>query len=236
MGLMTPEVDGARQELPYLDSPEVDGARQPIASVKKYVDGAWVEIYPNKPDIILLPVDAEDTTNTNGDIIVSEDYKTVTVSRYEDTPDQYGSLSTKSRITFRIDGEWSNPTVSLDWWGGCGWWYSEEYALFFAWYAGLIQVSAISTDGSTKTRQVSKTGLSENNSTGDYQTSGNVSESFDGDIKTIIVRIILEDYSGADPAVGGMQEITITNVQIDGETVGFDPLAENYSAYLSDYD
>lgn len=45
MGLKTPEINGARQDLPCLESPEVDGARQAIESVKKYVDGAWQEIW-----------------------------------------------------------------------------------------------------------------------------------------------------------------------------------------------
>lgn len=49
MGLKTPEINGARQDLPHLESPEVNGARQPIAGVKKYVDGAWQEIWNSFP-------------------------------------------------------------------------------------------------------------------------------------------------------------------------------------------
>lgn len=47
MGLKTPEVNGARQELPCLESPEVNGARQDVAAVKKFISGAWQEIWSN---------------------------------------------------------------------------------------------------------------------------------------------------------------------------------------------
>lgn len=43
--LKTPEINGARQELPCLDSPEIDGARQEVESVEKCVDGAWQEVW-----------------------------------------------------------------------------------------------------------------------------------------------------------------------------------------------
>lgn len=46
MSLKTPEINGARQELPCLESPEVNGARQSGVTVRKYVDGAWEIIYP----------------------------------------------------------------------------------------------------------------------------------------------------------------------------------------------
>lgn len=45
MAFMTPEVNGARQELPCLESPEINGARQEVAAVEKYVDGAWQEVW-----------------------------------------------------------------------------------------------------------------------------------------------------------------------------------------------
>lgn len=58
MGLKTPEINGARQDLPCLESPEVNGARQPIASVKKYVNNAWQEIWSAVKTLIM----SQDTT------------------------------------------------------------------------------------------------------------------------------------------------------------------------------
>lgn len=52
MGLKTPVINGARQELPCLESPEVNGARQAISAVNKYVDGAWQKIWPMEEYII----------------------------------------------------------------------------------------------------------------------------------------------------------------------------------------
>lgn len=54
MGLKTPEINGARQDLPCLESPEVDGARQPVAAVKKYVDGAWTDIWTSFPSNYII--------------------------------------------------------------------------------------------------------------------------------------------------------------------------------------
>lgn len=47
MGLKTPVINGARQELPCMESPEVNGARQDVAAVEKFVSGAWQEIWTN---------------------------------------------------------------------------------------------------------------------------------------------------------------------------------------------
>ena len=52
MGLKTPEINGARQELPCLESPEINGARQSIVAVEKYVDGAWQVVWRNETYII----------------------------------------------------------------------------------------------------------------------------------------------------------------------------------------
>jgi len=56
MGLKTPVINGARQELPCLESPEVNGARQAISAVNKYVDGAWQKIWPLKNAMVFSSV------------------------------------------------------------------------------------------------------------------------------------------------------------------------------------
>ena len=58
--LKTPEVNGARQELPYLETPGINGARQSVEVVEKYVNGAWQEVWSN---VKLLSLKAETVDN-----------------------------------------------------------------------------------------------------------------------------------------------------------------------------
>lgn len=79
MALKTPEVNGARQELPCLESPEVNGARQEVAAVEKYVNGAWQEAWSLALECVFDHVRLNNDTSTY-DYEISEDESTLSYS------------------------------------------------------------------------------------------------------------------------------------------------------------
>ena len=97
MGLKTPEVNGARQELPCLESPEVNGARQAVAAVEKYVDGAWQTIWQNIQPVNIYTTDFDGTVNVEkNDILI-----------------HFGtSTSTNKKVSIDISGMWENPIIT----------------------------------------------------------------------------------------------------------------------------
>lgn len=105
MGLKTPVVNGARQDLPCLDSPEVNGARQSVAAVKKYVDGAWKEIWANTKGLPLLTR----TTSTGCHFANEGDW---------DNFSWLWAVDDSGYIILAVDGEFTDPEISFIFSGG----------------------------------------------------------------------------------------------------------------------
>lgn len=109
MAFMTPEVNGARQELPCLESPEINGARQEVAAVEKYVDGAWQEVWSNKKRML--------------ELIRSAYYSTVGAV-YDSSKEIGFSLvctqkhDTVEKFACYAEGEFVNPTIQFEYTGG----------------------------------------------------------------------------------------------------------------------
>lgn len=107
MGLKTPVVNGARQDLPCLDSPVIDGARREVAAVEKCVDGAWKEIWSAVKYMKELA-----NTLPSG---VTVGYVTGSASDRQGWAIWYFDGNTGSgSVTYYLDGEFVNPTVSFD--------------------------------------------------------------------------------------------------------------------------
>lgn len=107
--LMTPEVNGARQELPYLESPEINGARQSVAVVKKYVDGAWQVVWEDIKKMIELS-----NTLPSGAIVGA--VSGGSTSDREGWGIWYfdGGNTGGGSVTYFLEGDFSNPTISFD--------------------------------------------------------------------------------------------------------------------------
>jgi len=149
MALMTPEVNGARQELPCLDSPEVNGARQEVASVKKYIDGAWREVWSAVKEMIFKSNTI--TKNTWGR--ATEDNLGYSLFKFMDASVDDGSVSGSGTITFYLEGDWTNPTISLIGEGGLIR-SNSDYSTWYRAPAGDIQIYSRTTSGVEKTTTV----------------------------------------------------------------------------------
>lgn len=97
--LKTPIVNGARQELPYLESPLVDGARRDIESVEKLIDGAWQEVWSSALVLDMIANTLSTGAGSGGDF--ESGFKWLT------TKGDGGS------VTYAVEGDFNNPTISF---------------------------------------------------------------------------------------------------------------------------
>lgn len=103
MGLKTPIVDGARQELPHLASPVIDGARQEVAGVEKLVDGAWQEVWPATKVFRLLSRTMTTGSMGCGVLESSHDGKNGVV--------YISDANGTAEVVFVVDGQFTNPVL-----------------------------------------------------------------------------------------------------------------------------
>lgn len=95
--LKTPEVNGARQDLPCLESPEVNGARQAVAAVEKYVDGAWQTVWRNIQPVTIYVTAYDGTVNVEDNNFLLH---------FPTTESESGT------VTLDITDTWENPIVT----------------------------------------------------------------------------------------------------------------------------
>lgn len=107
MGLKTPEVNGARQDLPCLESPEIDGARQEVAAVEKYVDGAWQEVWCAVKQMLEL-------ANTLPSGVIAGKVTGAASDREGWAIWFFDGDTGGGSVTYYLDGEFNNPTISFD--------------------------------------------------------------------------------------------------------------------------
>lgn len=222
MAFMTPEVNGARQELPYLDSPEVNGARQEVAVVKKYVDGAWVEVWASEKWF-------EPLSNTipYGVYSPEDDGNKLLYWKLMDRNDDgtyWGTISGSGKLIVYVDGSWETPNISFDYAGGfirnsgaAGTPYQQSTA-------GKISLYGVEMDGTEQ--QVTAVAAVGKNGTGDGYASVQQG-SYDGEAelpgKFWRLGLIIEPAAYTGYYYGAALEIAISNVRINGRKVGFSP-------------
>lgn len=127
MALMTPEVNGARQELPCLDSPKVNGARQEVASVKKYVNGAWQEVWASQK-----PMSIVEFTDDYSTLSLSADEMQLSWNTYEQT--------SQTLRVYTAEGEYINPVISFSYYGSRIYFTSDSAQGKYAQAGGLMVV------------------------------------------------------------------------------------------------
>lgn len=221
MALMTPEVNGARQELPCLDSPEVNGARQEIASVKKYISGAWQEIWCSVKKMILKS--NEIAKNTQGYPL--EDNLGYALWKYMDKATGDGSLSGNGTITFYLEGEWTNPTISFIGEGGL----IRSNADYSNWYrspAGNISIYARYASGSETTKtaiqDIGSSISGDDVSTEVIEYSGTLSGTYDRLGISMYINGTTSEYYSAT------MDLIVKNVLFDGKKIAFPDYVFDY--------
>lgn len=197
--LMTPEVNGARQELPCLDSPEVNGARQEVASVKKYVNGAWQEIWANQKPLSIVEF--------------TDDYSTLSLSPEETqlswNTDAQGA---KKLRVYTAEDTYTNPVISFSYYGSRIYWTSGSAQGKYATAGGL---SVVGIQNGSVTTLKSITLGSSSGETSDYLEDFILSGTF----SQIGFYITTNGGTSAEEVI---TEINIYDVVIDGKPYKFE--------------
>lgn len=220
--LNTPVIDGARQELPHLESPIIDGARQEIVAVEKKIDGAWQEVWSNTKTMTLY----SNTVDT-GFLQIEDNGLTLDYFKFatEWNGVVTGTLAGGGNIMLWLEGDWINPTINLDWIGGFIYEASGgAYTIRVS--AGQIYAYTRTMDGQESAQLIVSTiGTTLNGSDGAYvgTEEGQYSGTISGEFDRIGLRIYVSGYGGE---LLGTSEIKITNLFIDGKKVKFPTEAE----------
>lgn len=203
MAFMTPEVNGARQELPCLESPEINGARQEVAVVEKYVDGVWQEVWSAGYKLTVF-----EETNIVSGVYHNITDGFVTLQAVEHTGDIICYL------TVVVEGDFINPTLNFDYYGGCSYLYNNNIK-----YTGSGKISTV-------TRAVGSESLNYNIiTTVDGDTSigtqtdleeGSYSITLNGSYDLIGIQLQLNGFSNTQLTIID-HVIQVGNIYIDGK-------------------
>jgi len=188
--LETPEVNGARQELPCLESPEINGARQEVGAVEKYVDGAWVEVWSSGIEMSW----EFKNFNRNYDVTTWDNGMEMTV--YAGAAEYLYLYSLNSK-------DYENPTISFDWYGGG--YTGSAYTS-----AGTVYVVGFDGDGNEIVKKTCGTLGSSSDDTGDEENI-----TLDGTFYQIAIKVMFKNSSSQGSNY--MAYVDINNIVIDGK-------------------
>lgn len=199
MGLKTPVVNGARQDLPCLESPEVNGARQPIASVKKYVNNAWQEIWSAVKDLLRSQSDYNQSYSRS----VTDSGSAFVFSR--SSPETTG---TTDFYFLTEESEFTDASIQFSYSGGLSTFRSST-GVWSPSYLGHLYVVGIDKSGNEITiKNVGSVG----NTSGD--TSGDVEVVGSGTFKQVGLKFTPKYMN---PSTQYKNRLSISPIYIDGK-------------------
>lgn len=207
MAFMTPEVNGARQELPCLESPEINGARQEVAVVEKYVDGAWQEVWCSfsLPEMQILSSNLSAVNagyNAYGAWVLSS-----FTEGYEET------------VTYYSEGMFKNPTISLDYWGVAEYQLTGYDPHFMS--VGELYVYTRTTDGVEKYTAIdSSIGSQQGDEEGTYNNT------FEGTFDCIGLKVVIESFNVANDVDFIDRNIYLSNLYVNDKPWYFSAACE----------
>lgn len=220
MAFMTPEVNGARQELPCLESPEINGARQEVAAVEKYVDGVWKEVWSAAKEMIR---DANYTTLSQyaGVLDISDDGTEFDFWEVFSEEDSYGRLTSGGTIDFYLEGEWTNPVIEFDFEGQLLYKGSSTANFWITEPMGSIGIRYRNTNGSSSVMNaVNQVGSNQTSADGNVSVEGvdygHYRTTLSGTFTMLGIRITINNHSSKYTADNLFGELQISNLTIDG--------------------
>ena len=199
MALMTPEVNGARQELPCLESPEINGARQEVAAVEKYVDSAWQEIW----SAMKWMQELENTLKVAGTGYggsSAHDYEVWYVGGTDENDGGY--------VTYYLEGDFTDPTLSFE--------YDGYYNYMTDTADRYVSAGSISRYLRTKSGTESYTEIISSVNTSDTGSQA-YSSQINGEYDRVGIKLDFSSWSGGNNAEYLDYFIEFWNLRIDGK-------------------
>lgn len=212
---------GAWQEAEEVQRHE-DGAWVDCEAADRYKDGAWQEVWSN----VKIMTKKSDNITT-GVLQIEDEGLTFSYLKFASEWDGKvaGTLGGGGTIVLYLDGDWTDPTLSLDWQGGFMY-QAQNGAYYIRVSAGDISVYTRSPAGQEATQTIVDTiGSTVNGSDGSY--TGDEQGQYSGTIRGTFDRIGLSiRISGYGENLLGSSSVKITNLRIDNKKIGFPEDAE----------
>lgn len=193
-----------------------DGAWQAAESVKRYENGAWKEVWANVKTLTLY-----NPTITNGRVNLLSGGREFIYTNYGTYSDgawtnQFG---VGGSMTFYLDGEWTNPTISFDWQGGLIYnLVRGDESRQGRKPAGNIAIYGRTTAGAEQTSTiVPELGSTVSQGTGVWSEEGQYSGMLQGTFNRL--GIIVNTYSFHN--LEGWMEARVSNLLFDGREILF---------------
>lgn len=196
-------------------------------SVKRYKDGAWTEIWS-----AMELMQIESCTLVNGALSTYYGNTMFGFDLFADQDQRYGSLYSTGSLVFIIYGSWSNPTVSMDYYGGLNYLRSYDSNIFYQRPFGTLSIGY--QCGGTSAGSLGTTTLGSTDSTDGYYylADGTISKTISkSGVTAIRLTITPTNYVGY--RINASNELRIFNLYIDGVQYGFTPDVVDYTKYLS---
>jgi len=207
---------GAYQEPEEVKRPEV-GAWIECESAKRKKDGAWQEVWSN------VKIMTKESDNiTTGILQIMNEGLTFDFLKFATAWEGKvaGTLGGGGTIVLYLDGDWTDPVISLDWAGGFI--YQASNGLYYIRVsAGSISIYTRTPSGQESTRTIVSTIGSTLNGAGGVTVDdeqGQYLGTINGTYNRIGLSITISGY-GDD--LLGSSSVEITNLLIDGRKVGF---------------
>lgn len=185
--------NGAWQEIETMNVP-VNGAYQEADHANALISGAWQEAWSCSKTMTYLDKtitgEAQGRMYNNGG--------TYSLFKYEDVELGDGSMSGSGTITFYLDGEWTNPTISLTAEGGVIR-SNKDQTTWYRMAAGDVRIYAVTTaDVVSSTTVVDDIGSAMTDSYGNIKNEIiNYSGSLSGTFKRLGITMYVTGYSGS---------------------------------------
>lgn len=197
MAFKSPEINGARQDIGGLKSPEINGARQDIGSLKKYVEGAWQDVWASVKLMTL------EKYSSNSCVISQSEYGDATTIYTFDT-----NSESEQTIVYVANGNFSNPTMTFTWQGDSNPAESQDYIVGYLCAYGVDasgNVTTVASNGGTLYNSSEAVKIR-------YGNSGTEELSLTGEF----VKFGFKWVGGYDDC-DDYNMVHISNIQIDGQ-------------------
>ena len=215
--------NGAWMEPETIVGKYVAGAWEACESAKRVISGAWAEVWANIKWLTKLS-----SNITTGLCVVSDDGLSLQFMKLMDYFEgYYGTISGAGTMVLYLDGTWTNPVISFDYFGSfiristtdsSGTWYSASagtISLYSRDTAGAVKTTTVvSSVGQTKTLPPSS-----DESIYDYQSDDTYTGTLTGTYNRLGLSIYVNGYSGN--YYGAALTLMVQNLRINGAKIGF---------------
>lgn len=188
---------------------------------RKHKDGAWTEVWANIKWLSLLS-----NTITTGDCYLDNNGLEIILYKIMGYFNGwYGTISGSGKMILYLDGEWTNPTISFDYYGGFVHKTSESTTIWQCVSAGKVSLYSRTTSGTVTTKDaVTRVGKTQQQEGYVESEEGSYEGTLTGTFNRLGIEIYLNGFG--ENYFNAILELRVSNLRINGKKIGFPESAE----------